>query len=139
LTVWGASATHVLAGAADGTLWRYDGTLWSELASPTTAGIATLSGSAANDVFLLSEDGLLYYNDGIQWSRTRVRPYEKIKHVAASYSRVVVVGEDDTITQLDRFKPWNGCAASEVALCANGVDDDCDGYIDVGDDDCPQE
>jgi hypothetical protein len=66
--VWGSSATDVFAVGAAGTISRYDGASWTQMASGTTATLHGVWGSGASNVYAVGEGGALLRYDGAQWS-----------------------------------------------------------------------
>ncbi|MCX5766776.1 MAG: hypothetical protein NTZ43_06085 [Gemmatimonadetes bacterium] len=65
--LWGSSRSNIIAVGAGGRITRYNGTGWSQMASPTTRNLARVAGSGPSDIWAVGDSVLLHY-DGTQWS-----------------------------------------------------------------------
>jgi hypothetical protein len=129
-----ATDTVAFAAGAQGTLLRYDGT-FTPLPSPTEEDIVILAGSAEDDLFLTDALGTSWHFDGISWNEVRLDARGDLYDVSVRPGAVFTAGKGG-VTLIRRYVPWSQPANSEVGLCTNGVDDDADGAIDDGDNDC---
>jgi len=66
-SVWGTSASNVLAVGAAGRIIRFDGTSWTSMASPTTRALYRVAGSGPNDVWAVGDSVALHF-DGSTWA-----------------------------------------------------------------------
>ncbi len=119
-------------------LEHYDGSAWTMVPGPAEA-VIDVAGSAPDDMFAVSSTGLRHF-DGTGWLPVSVGDTSggEIRFVRARphLAELILPGFVTMYRRsLLRTRPWN-CRATETA-CADGVDDDCDGVLDVLDSDCP--
>jgi hypothetical protein len=135
-SVWGSSPSSYWLTTQSNQLFRYDGTSWTEDESPWSVRISELHGTGDDDILSIStatnsEQNASYF-DGNQWVPVRLprRGYR----VQATPGRLFFAG-NRKLFSIRRDITWSGCATTET--CDNAIDDDCDGFIDVADSDCP--
>ena len=98
----GADDNNVIAVGKDGTIFRYDGTAWNSMASPTDEDLNDVEVVDANTAFAVGKDGeVLQYSGGV-WTSIGGFDDEDLFGVwAASATEVYVVGKKGTIYRYD--------------------------------------
>lgn len=66
-SLWGSAANNVFAVGAGGRILRYNGTAWSQMASPTNRALARIAGSSASDIWAVGDSVLMHF-DGTTWT-----------------------------------------------------------------------
>jgi hypothetical protein len=66
--VWASSTDNVWVAANAGHLLHFDGSNWSNVATPATATLRGLSGSSQTDVWAVGNSGTILHYDGSQWT-----------------------------------------------------------------------
>ncbi len=72
--VWGTSSTDVFAVGAGGTILRYDGTVWSTMASETGTVFEGVWGTSSSDIYAVGNaypGELFRHYDGTTWSEVQ--------------------------------------------------------------------
>jgi hypothetical protein len=91
--VWGTSATDVYAVGEMGTIWHYDGTQVTVMASPTTQTLWGVWGRGA-EVFAVGDSGTVVRFDGKSWSLLSTGATETLWSVWTAPSKDVYVASD---------------------------------------------
>lgn len=68
LCVDGFSESEVYCAGYRGEIWLYDGSVWTEISSPTNSIIETITCTPNNEVFMGGDDGLILMGRGDSWS-----------------------------------------------------------------------
>jgi len=131
-TVDGAAEDDVWAGGENGNLYRYDGSSWSKVSSPTGDEVRGIGASATDDVHLVDKDKKAYLWSGTSWSQTGSFSEEPRGVSVVSSSFAVTVGKSGLISH------WNGTtwttmsSPTDKELFAVSMLSETDGFI-VGD------
>jgi hypothetical protein len=65
-SIWGSGPSNIFAVGQRGKIHRYNGTSWSEMASPTGINLARVHGSGPENVWAIGHNGLIRFN-GTAW------------------------------------------------------------------------
>jgi hypothetical protein len=111
--VWGSSSNDVYATGStlvpsgqchgcltggDGAIRHFDGSGWSTIPSPTSAGLRAIWGSSSTDIYLLSGDrGSIWHFNGARWTQMTTGVSELADIWGSSANDVFAVGADGTI------------------------------------------
>jgi hypothetical protein len=97
--VWGSSGSDVFAVGANGRIFHYNGSTWSEMSNTTTSNdLRSVWGSSGSDVFAVGGNGTILHYDGNQWSAMSSGVGEYLFDVwGSSASDVYAVGAGGTI------------------------------------------
>lgn len=114
----GTSDDNVISVGKDGTIFRYDGTSWSQMPSPTNEDLNDVE-AIGNTAFAVGKDGeVLQLVDGA-WVKLGPIGDEDLYGVwAASATEVYVAGKNGTIYSFD------GVAWSDQSAAADTIPDD---------------
>jgi photosystem II stability/assembly factor-like uncharacterized protein len=75
--VWAYSEDGLFAVGDQGTILRYDGGAWTEMASGTTENLNDVWGISPADVYATGDNATILHYDGTAWSpRTDIPPFE---------------------------------------------------------------
>jgi hypothetical protein len=100
--IWGTSPSDVFAVGDNGTILHYDGSVWSAMASGTTASLGRVWGASSREVYT---SGLRY--DGSGWSPlTPPPPPPRGYPIVASTSAAVALFQTNGST--DTLYSWTG-------------------------------
>jgi alpha-tubulin suppressor-like RCC1 family protein len=66
--LWGTSGSDVWAVGGGGQVYRYDGTSWNQVYSPTSADIVTVWGTSPTNVYIGCHSGKAFRWDGATWN-----------------------------------------------------------------------
>jgi hypothetical protein len=136
--IFAVAPNDVFATADDNHILHFDGNTWSDTVVPVSTQLDHIWASAPDDVMATSLSQAVHF-DGTTWSPVRM-PSENLSTiravtVAPGYIDVLIGGSSQQLVRrLIRTRFWS-CRASETD-CGDGVDDDCDGNVDVLDTDC---
>lgn len=72
--LWGSGDGDVFAGTAEGALFHWNGSAWTEQDSPVHTELVMLHGTAPDDVYAVGEQGAILHYDGSAWRRLAVTP-----------------------------------------------------------------
>lgn len=67
-SIWGTAANNVWAVGGSGAIYRWDGTIWSPVTSPTTQTLFGVWGTASNNVWAVGLAGTIIHYDGTSWT-----------------------------------------------------------------------
>ncbi len=131
----------VFVVADNGHIHRWDGATWTDDVVEATADLQFLSGSATDDVIAASERELFHWDDR-QWSAMRppidfvpnTMDYLPMADLLVTPGRIDMLLHKYRIRTLLRTRPLK-CRPKEIA-CFDGVDDDCNGFVDSTDSEC---
>ncbi len=65
--IYSVSASNVYAVGNYGLIYHYDGSSWTEMASPVAVDLNGVWGRAANDIFAVGNDGTILCYNGLEW------------------------------------------------------------------------
>jgi hypothetical protein len=92
--IWGTAPDNVYAVGGKGLIVHYDGTVWTQVESGTTAYLTAIWGSGADDIYAVGNGGTVLHFDGATWSRMTSGSKGDLNDVwGSSPSDVYVVGE----------------------------------------------
>jgi hypothetical protein len=75
--VWAYSESGLFAVGDQGTIVRYDGGVWTEMASGTTENLNDVWGISPDDVYATGDNATILHYDGTVWSqRTDIPPFD---------------------------------------------------------------
>ncbi|MCK9463365.1 MAG: hypothetical protein M0R80_27405 [Proteobacteria bacterium] len=127
--VFGFSSSDVLVVGEGGTILRYDGTDWTQMAYPANSPVADLGavwGSAPWDVFTVGSDGVILHYDGDAWTQMDSGTSANLHDVCGrSHDDVYAVGDGGALLAYDGAT-WSPIAAGTdrnlfAAWCAPGT------------------
>jgi hypothetical protein len=96
--IWGSGPTDIFAVGAQGAIFHYDGTAWSQMVVPVGTTIPTneewtdVHGLASDDVYVVGSRTLLHY-DGASWAPVNRLVASGAEGVFAVPGKVFVAGE----------------------------------------------
>jgi hypothetical protein len=90
-SLYGFSDSDVYAGAANGSIYHWDGASWVEQLSGDESAINELHGTSSNDVWAAGHDALCLHFDGQRWNRVPV-PAEIEEYAVLSGVRAIQPG-----------------------------------------------
>jgi hypothetical protein len=113
-TVWGSGPDHVFipailpTGEVDSSgysnyvevIEQWDGSAWSQVSSPASIGISSISGSGPDDVFAVGQGGAMHW-DGTMWSSLPAAPEQLNAIWAGGPGGVFAVGSTGTVYKWD--------------------------------------
>jgi hypothetical protein len=101
--IWGTSSSDVFAVGEEGTIYHYDGAVWSGMDAGWPGFIDSVWGSSSTDVYGGAEGNTLVHYDGTAWSELSVDvgPYYKAFIWGSSEDDVFVVGRGGGIWHYD--------------------------------------
>ena len=101
--VWGSSHADVFAVGESGTIFHYNGSIWSNrsIATLSSADIFGIWGSSATDIFATNDAGLILYYNGTRWDILHSASVGLYGIWGTSESDVYAVGEAGTILHYD--------------------------------------
>lgn len=111
--VWGRSDNEIYAVGTRGTILRYDGTSWSQLASPTTRTLFTVHGN--DDVVVAcggSQSGVIVESTGGAFADVSPAGVVQMNGAFASSGTVLTVGREGGVA----FRSPSGWAGEETGL-----------------------
>ncbi len=120
---------------SDHAILHWNGTTWS-VEDVTPVDPRQIIATAPDDITVASPSALLHF-DGTRWSPIRmpiVDATNPITNLAATPARIDILFQR-ALRGIVRIQPWV-CVASETQ-CSDHVDEDCDGFVDRYDSDCP--
>ena len=98
--VWGTGDDNVFVVGTY--IAHFNGSTWTEMASPTTHFLEGSWGTAGNDVFAVGAGGTIVHFDGNEWTEMDSPTEERLHSVWGSASDdVFAVGEEGTIMHYD--------------------------------------
>ncbi len=98
----GATDSHVIAVSKKGDIFRFDGSNWSSMTSPTNEDLDDVEVVDTNTAFAVGEDGVVLQLSGNVWTSIGGFTGEDLNGVwAASATEVYVVGKKGTIYSYD--------------------------------------
>ena len=140
--IWGSSNSNLYAvggsppNGSRGIILHFDGTGWSRVTIPETAGIADIWGNAADNIWAVGDAGRILHYDGSNWNQVDSPVTQRLTAVWGSSSTdVFAVGSRGTIlhydgatwsqvqsgTTEDLFDIWGGSSTSVFAVGAHGT------------------
>ncbi|AMW04118.1 Ig-like domain-containing protein [Gemmatimonas phototrophica] len=114
LDVWSASPTSAFAVGEYGFTWRWDGSTWTRLVTPTTAHLNTVWAFSAAEAFAAGENGTMLRWNGSAWLTTTFPSTSSIYALWGNASNNVYA-----TTRAGEVARWNGTTWSLVASIAN--------------------
>jgi hypothetical protein len=132
-SVWRApegGSIWVSTANVNGGVWRIDGGVATQ---ELLGGALWIAGTSDDDVAVGRGPAGFLSNAGGAFGRVNA---PRSTSVHATPSAVYMVAPSKEASVLHRWTPWAGCASAETS-CTNQVDDDCDGFIDQRDSECP--
>jgi hypothetical protein len=125
---------NVFITADNNHVLHYNGTAWTDTTVPASTRLTLIDASAPDDVVAASTTEAVHF-DGKSWAPIRV-PVETgtIRGITVAPAHIDFLLSTQTVRRLARTRFWS-CRASETG-CNDGVDDDCDGAVDLRDSDC---
>jgi len=128
-TLWGSGPTDVFAAGVNAGTLHWNGSTWTTIPMPVSA--SRLGGTGPSDIFATGSQGVVLHFDGVSWSKMVSNTTSFLTDVWASTTgEVFSVGLSGT-----KLRRPRACAVAEAA-CGDGIDEDCDGYVDCADLDC---
>ena len=79
--IWGLSDTSLFVVATDGSLFHFDGSTWSPMASPTGGRFEDVWGASDSAVFAVGRAGLIASYNGTSWSLDSTSTTVNLFHV----------------------------------------------------------
>ena len=129
--IWGNSPDDVFTVGQAGVILRYDGSVWSPMATGTNGTFYGVGGSSSGDVFAVGLSGLIYHFDGAGWSPMAGGTTQHLYDVwAGSPSDVYAVGGDalhydgDVWAEIDLpggYGVWGSSPTDVFATCGGWV------------------
>ncbi|NOZ28470.1 MAG: PKD domain-containing protein [Chloroflexi bacterium] len=103
--VWGLSPTEVYALTNTGEIYRYDGTLWQPMSSPTTSALFGMWGTSSSNLYIVGESGRAYHYDGSSWSPLTLPLNRSTDYIygiwGTSATDIYAVGDSGSIVHYD--------------------------------------
>jgi len=100
--IWGFSGSNIIAVGDMGTIYYYDGTDWTEMASGTTEKLRGVWGKAADDIYAVGDNGTIIHFDGTEWSGVDAGTWEDLYAVyGVSDNTIFAVGANGIILRRD--------------------------------------
>jgi len=103
--VWTSSNADVFAVGSNGSVFRYDGSSWTEIDTVATAWLRDVWGSSATDVFAVGDNGTILHYDGNaenSWTEMDSGMTEHLEGVwGSSATDVFAVGDNGSILHYD--------------------------------------
>jgi len=119
--VWAAGASFAIAVGDQGVAAHWSGTVWTQVATGTTADLIDVWGRASDDVFALAASSLIHWN-GTSWSPLSI-PAGSYHALAGDEGHLYVVGDAGTVRVFDGAQ-WAtedpGTTANLVSVWAAG-------------------
>jgi len=129
----------VFATADNNHILHYDGAAWSDTIVTVASRLEYIAASARDDIIAASTSEAVHF-DGTTWTPFRI-PFEsptsvvRAVTIAPAFIDILYSGvTGQVVRRVTRTRFWN-CRASETG-CNDGVDDDCDGDVDIRDTNC---
>ena len=109
--VWGTASNNLWAVGKSGTILRWNGATWAEVAGvPTKAVLNAIWGSGNDDIWSVGKDGVIVRWNGVSWAEIASGSREQLKHIwGSARDNVWAVGEAGVILH------WNGNDWNPVA------------------------
>jgi hypothetical protein len=99
--VWGTSPTNIYAVGRD-TIFRFDGTAWSRMVTPTTDALMAIWGASASDIYAVGSGGTILRFDGVSWSKMQSGTSTLLRDVwGTGANNVYAVGDSGVIVRYD--------------------------------------
>jgi hypothetical protein len=100
--IWGFSGSDIIAVGDAGTIYRYDGTDWTGMASGTTVKLRGVWGGAPDDIYVVGDNGTIIHFNGTEWSALDSGTWEDLYAVyGVSDNIIFAVGTNGTILRRD--------------------------------------
>lgn len=100
--IWGSSDANIFAVGEFGTIFHYNGAIWSPMASGTTNTLYGIWGSSAEDIFAVGDQGTILHYEGTKWAPVASGTTEMLKGVwGNAANEVYAVGENGTLLRYD--------------------------------------
>jgi hypothetical protein len=124
--IWAAAADDLYVGGDSGTIYHWDGTMWSKMKTPTTKQILSIHGRSATDIWAVGGDphssdpldmSLVLHFDGTSWTEMPVPNYMGLQTYPLTC--VHAVGPNDVLatTNIGTALPhWNGTEWSFINM-----------------------
>jgi hypothetical protein len=132
--IWGSGPDFIVAVAAGGRIYHFDGNVWTEQSSGTAEDLRGVWGSSPTNVYAVGFDGTVLRWDGFAWGPVS---FSDVRHVleVGGYDAedFFVAGSPLLFARRQRT-----CFAAELD-CFDEEDEDCDGWVDCADTDCSSE
>jgi cysteine-rich repeat protein len=95
--VWTAGPDLAVAVGAAGAASRWNGSSWTDDATPVTADLHDVWGRSASDVYAVGDAGTILHFDGAAWTVVAAGTTASLRGVAGTADAVFAVGEGGTI------------------------------------------
>ena len=129
IDVWAFSASDVWFLDGGSVVHRYDGSGWSTLETPSTAGLGCIFALSASDVWLCAGEQVLHY-DGAEFTASQVTTTAGLDGLtaiwAASPTDLWAVGDDAIVARTSDGATWSGTIAGSPfmsSIWGSGPDD----------------
>jgi len=107
--IWGATANAIYAVTQEGSIWRFNGTTWTDLPAGGFNGLLGVWGSDTNDIYAVGGAGDILHYDGKSWLKETSGTANGIAGISGSSSTdIYAVGDVHTILH------YNGTAWSAM-------------------------
>ena len=125
--VWGASGSNIFVVGDNGTILRYNGSVWGSMTSGTANDLNGVWGSAGNDVYAVGTNGTILHYNGSTWNTMTSNTPHYLKGVwGTTGADVFVVGDNGTILHYNgsSWSPMNSTTSLELSGIWGSAADD---------------